>query len=402
MDFPRIGMGKRIVMVRAASLVLKMGIQRQMISWIRNAFARLWDTASLLVLLSIVATIPILQFASFGYMLESATRVSRGVPLRRCFPGADVAGKLAVILGCVFLSWLPVWFVADMAYSAELIEQGGQIARQWRIAARIISVIWILWVLWAVFRGGKLRHFLWPAPILAIKSLFQAKVWREAEDKLWDFVVSLKLPRLLWLGFMASIGALLWLLIPGTLILIGLSAEGQAGLGVIGLIGAALMWWVLLNLPFLQIHMANQARFLSVFDLQSVRRSFRQAPWAFCFATWTTFLFAVPLYLFRIERVPSQLWWLMSLFFIVSMFPAKLFTGWALFRSAQRSERHIAHPEIRAEVRWYWRYVAWVPQLAVVLVYLGVLYLAKFVVWEGGASFYLQHAFLPPVPFFFE
>lgn len=368
-----------------------------MIPWIRNKVAVLWNTFSLIVLLSVVATIPILQFASLGYMLESSARVARGVPFRRSFPGTDIAGRLLIVIGCVFLSWLPVWFLADLAYSAEIIEQGGDIGRRLRFWARVASAVWIFWVLWAVFRGGKIRHFVWPAPVLALRSLFRPSVWREAEDRLWNFVVSLKLPKLLWLGFSASVGALAWLFIPATFIVIGLSSD-QAGVGLIGLVGALWMWWALLHLPFLQIQMARDGKFLSVFNLRSIRKSFRLAPWAFCLATWTTFLFAVPLYLFRIERIPSQLWWTMSLFFVLSMFPARLTVGWALSRSKRRVDRN---PECR-DVRWYWRYMAWVPQIAVVLVYLGVLYLAKFVVWEGAVSLYLQHAFLPPVPFFVD
>ena len=366
-----------------------------MIYWIRQTGTFFWRTGSLIVLLSIVATIPILQFASFGYMLEVASRIADGKPVRSCFPGTDIAGRLLVILACVSVSWLPVWFIADMAYTAELIEQGSAASGRLRIAARLVSVSWILWVLWAVFRGGKLRHFLWPAPILALRSVFRASVWREAEDRLWNFALSIQLPRLLWLGLTASVGALVWLVLPSSFIAIGLIENGNAGTGLVGLIGAFLMWWVLLQLPFLQIQMANVGRFLSVFDVRSARRSFRHAPWSFCLATWATFGLAVPLYLFRIELIPAELLWILSFFFVILMFPAKLCTGWALRRSMFHNQ---ANPD--SVVHWFWRYCAWLPQITVVLAYLGVLYLAKFALWEGTASIYLQHAFLPPVPFF--
>jgi hypothetical protein len=252
-----------------------------------------------------------------------------------------------------------------------------------------------LWILWAVFRGGKLWHFIWPAPILAIKRFYHAAAWREAEDKLWSFLHSLHLPRLLWLGFMASIGAVVWLALPSSFIAIGLIGSGNAGTGLIGLIGAFWMWWVLLNLPFLQIQMAREGRFLSVFDVRSARKAFQRAPWSLCLATWATFVLAVPLYLLRIELIPAELFWILSFFFVVLMFPAKLCVGWALRRSKFHNP---SNPQ--SVVHWFWRYCAWLPQIAVVLVYLGVLYLAKFALWEGTASIYLQHAFLPPVPFF--
>jgi len=328
-------------------------------------------------------------------MLEVSARIARGQPIRDCFPGTDTAGRLIVILICVSLTWLPVWLITDMAYTAELIEQGGVAANRLRWAARFVSFLWILWILWAVFRGGKLRHFLWPAPVLALKSVFRTSVWRQAEDSLWDCIVHLKLPRLLWLGLMASMGALFWLVLPSSFIAIGLSGNGNSATGLVGVIGAFWMWWVLLNLPFLQIQLAMEMRFLSVFDIRSARRSFRYTPWSFFLATLATFALAVPLYLLRIEPIPSELWWILSFFFVILMFPGKLCTGWALRRSRFRSLSSTT-----GEERWYWRYCAWLPQITVVLSYLGVLYLAKLSLWEGTASIYLQHAFLPPVPFF--
>jgi len=366
-----------------------------MLSWILAIISFLWRSVSLVVLLSIAATIPILQFASFGYMLEVSARIARGQCVRNCFPGTDLAGRLLPILIWISLSWLPIWFLADMAYTAELIEQGGVAARRLRFAARLFSVLWVVWILWAVFRGGKLRHFLWPAPILALKSIFRGSVWREAEDKLWGFIISLQLPRLLWLGLMASLGALVWLVLPSSFIAIGLIGNGNAGTGLIGLIGALWMWWVLLQLPFLQIHMASEGTLISIFDIRSARRAFRRAPWSLCLATWATFVLAVPLYLLRIELIPAELWWILSFFFVILMFPAKLCAGWAL----RRSRFHNPSDPLSV-VHWFWRYCAWLPQISVVLVYLGVLYIAKFALWEGTASIYLQHAFLPPVPFF--
>jgi hypothetical protein len=152
----------------------------------------------------------------------------------------------------------------------------------------------------------------------------------------------------------------------------------------------------LLQLPFLQVHSARSGRFSSMLNFMSIRRAFRLSPWSFCLATWATCLLAVPLYLLRIEPPPEELWWLLSLFFVVLTFPAKLACGWAL----RRSDRRLAIRSNGRDVYWLWRYVAFVPQLAVVVAYLGVMYLAKFALWEGAASIYLQHAFLPPVPFF--
>ncbi|MEI8213529.1 MAG: DUF4013 domain-containing protein [Planctomycetota bacterium] len=361
-------------------------------------FRRLWDGVSLIVVLSITATIPILQLASLGYMLESAGRVARGWPLRRCFPGARTAGLIVTSGLWLGLSWLPVWLITDLAYSAALIDPGSAPAHRWRIIARVIAVVWVVWATWALFRGGRWYHFLWPAPRQFFQTVFRRSAWHALEDRLWDFVGSLQIPRLMKIGFYGTVGAVLWLLIPSTLMVIALngaangsSQPGENALfGFIGLVGAIWMWYVLQYLPFLQVNMAEKGRFLAVVDRPAVRDAFRRAPWAFFIATTLFFAAAIPLYLLRIESIPSQLWIFLSLFFVLFMFPPKLLAGWAL-RCSHRRQR---------PVFWLWRWVAWVPLFAAIGVYVGVLYIAKFALWEGAASVLLQHAFLPPVPFY--
>jgi hypothetical protein len=352
--------------------------------------ACLWNGISLIVVLSVAATIPILQLASLGYMLESSGRVARGMPVRRCFPGSAIAGNLVACGVWLGLCWLPVWLVADYAYSAELIDPGSLFARRLRVAARIVAVLWVVWAAWALFRGGRWWHFLWPAPMRFLKTLFRADAWREAEDRLWSLVASLNLVYLLKLGFYGAVGVLLWLVVPAALMMVALTSPGSGPLGLIGFVGAVGMWWVLMALPFLPIHMATENRFAAIFDRRFIRTSFRRAPWAFCLAGLALILLALPLYLFRIEAIPQQLWGLLSLFFVLLMFPAKLLGGWALRRSRQRE----------TDAQWVMRWIAWVPLVAGMGVYVGVLYLAKFALWEGTASILLQHAFLPPVPFY--
>jgi hypothetical protein len=364
-----------------------------LLNWIKRALFTIlavWSYGCLVVLLSFIATIPILQFATLGYMIECSSRVSRNLPWRECIPGTVVARRIVIALGCIALSWLPVWYIADVAYTTELIEPGGDRAMQLRFAARVIALGWIAWISWAIFRGGKLRHFAWPAPIFFLKRFWRLSTWRDAEDRLWNFVVSLRLPTLLWLGFFAALGAIVWLLIPGTMMIIAVSGQPNPGKGLLGAVGVLLMVWVLSLLPFLQTHFGNQRSVRSLFDVKAVRHGMQRAPWSAAWGIFVLFLFATPLYLLRIERIPEELEWTLTLFFVFFMFPAKLVVGWAWRRSQSLTTRAF----------WLWRYVAWMPQIAVILTYIGVLYLAKFTSWEGATVFYLQHAFLPPVPFF--
>src|SRR4029079_11516393 len=87
---------------------------------------------------------------------------------------------------------------------------------------------------------------------------------------------------------------------------------------------------------YLQIHFVVQNRFRAFLEIRSVRAHFRRAPVAFGFAFFITLLFAVPLYLLKIEIIPREAAWLPSLVFIVFIFPARILMGWAFSRALRR------------------------------------------------------------------
>ncbi len=350
----------------------------------------LFQFASLVVLLGVASTFPLLQLASLGYMLEVGRRVAAGEPWRRTLPGLSRAGRLGVIAAGATLTWLPVWFVTDYAYSAELIAHGSRIARNWQTAAWIVSILWVLHISWAALRGGRWYHFLWPAPRRFVSEIWRPATWQRAEDAVWNYTIGLRLPKLMWLGLRAAVGAIIWLAVPSALIVIGMRGNDNPGQAVIGMFGGALlMTLVLMYLPFLQIQMARENRFRSIFDVRTIRKDFKRAPWAFFFSFLLTLALALPLYLFRIEKLPEELMWLPSLFFVLLMLPARFLVGWALRRG---------HREIPKRL-WLSRWVAWLLQLVAVPFYLLFLYLATLTSWDGALIVISQHAFLAPVPF---
>lgn len=367
-----------------------MGSVFQIIHGIRGFSARFWNGFALVILLSVAATVPVVQLASLGYMLESSGRIARGLPANRWFPGAAIAGSLLVRSLWIGLTWLPVWLLADLAYSAELIEPGSQQAVRLRLVARFMAIAWVLWSAWALFRGGRWWHFLWPAPIVLVKTIAKGESWRRVEDRWWSWIGSLQFLKLLKLGFFGTVAAIVWLFVPAALMIIALTSPEKGPLGLIGLAGALSMWWVLMYLPFLPVHMASEGRFLAAFDRRGIRSAFRRSPFAFLIAVLGLVVLALPLYVLRIEAIPPELWWVLSVFFVALIFPAKLLAGWAIRRSQQR----------KRESHWTLRWLAWLPLATALGLYVGFLYLAKFALWEGAASILLQHAFLPPVPFY--
>jgi hypothetical protein len=138
------------------------------------------------------------------------------------------------------------------------------------------------------------------------------------------------------------------------------------------------------------MRLAATNRLMAVFDWRATRREFARAPWAFAFSFVITLLFALPLYLLKIEIVPREAAWLPSLVFIIFILPARLLTGWALSRAARRQQpRH-----------WFFRWTGRLPFLPAALFYVLIVFFTQYTSWNGAWSLYEQHAFLVPVPFF--
>jgi hypothetical protein len=405
------------------------------IAWHCYKLAAEWvfGLASVIGCLAVLAAVPILNFISLGYLLEASGRVARSGRLRDGF--IDTA-KFARIGSLVAGTWLWLWvprFISSLALSAWLIDPGSAAAGAWRVGQIAVTVLVIGHILLAWYSGGRLRHFFWPflapfqlgakllfggivGPIFrpAVTSLWPAfaedlyntrpisewfppailaaglrrgGMYVQARDAVWDFVVSLRLPQYFWLGLRGFVGALAWLMVPSLMLMAGTS--GPPVLILVGYLGAMLLACVLIYLPFLQTHFACQNRFRAMFAWGEVRRMFRRAPIAWWIALTITLALALPLYLLKIEPPPRELWWTLTIFFILFMYPARLLTGWAVGRAMRHEKpRHFVF-------RWLSRLAA----VPVVLVYLFILFFTQYTSFLGPASLLEQHAFLLPVPF---
>jgi hypothetical protein len=356
---------------------------------IGSACEWLFGLACVMVGLAILAAIPIVQFLSLGYLLECSGRIARTGSFRSGFIGIRLAARLG---GIVFASWLlliPVRLAADYAHSASIIDPGGPMAQRWRIGLGFLIGLTAFHILTAIANGGKFRHFLSPFNIIfVLKKLAAGGFYRKSRDAVWDTLISLRLPYYFKLGFKGFITAMAWLVVPVSLIAI--SRATFTGSILIGFIGAFLLGLVVMYLPFLQARLGETGRLGAAFELRAVRRDYQKAPWLFAFAFVTTLLFALPLYLLKIEVVPAEAAWLPSLVFIVFMVPSRLLVGWALARANRREDaRH-----------WFFRWTGRVPFLPVAAVYVLFVFFAQYTSWNGIGSLYEQHAFSLPVPFF--
>jgi hypothetical protein len=394
----------------------------------------LFGLASVLGCLAVLAAIPLLNFISLGYLLEASGRVARSGRLRDGF--IDMP-KFARIGSIVFGTWLWLWLprlISSFATDAWLIDPGSASARAWRVGLIVTTVLVIGHILLAWYSGGRLRHFFWPMlapfqlgakllfgsiigpivrplvvavspaladdlyvkrplsawfpPAILAAGILRGHMYAEARDAVWHFVVSLRLPYYFWLGLRGFAGAIAWLIVPSIMLMAGTSGQGPGSI-LVGYLGALAMAFVLLYLPFLQTHFACQNRLAAMFEWGEVRRQFRRAPLAYWFALAITLLFALPLYLLKIEPPPRELWWTLTIFFILFIYPARLLTGWAVGRAMHREQpRHFVF-------RWMARFAA----VPVVLWYLLILFFTQYTSYLGPASILEQHAFLLPVPF---
>lgn len=372
-----------------AQPVQRVGLFRRLWRGIASACEWLFGALSLMVGLAFLAAVPLVQFLTLGYLLEAAGRVARTGRLRDGFIGVRTAARVGSVVLGVWLMLLPLRYVSSLASSAQILDPGGRGATRWGLWLTMLTVAMTIHILLACARGGRLRHFFWPFtnPLWLARQLGRGDYYVRSRDAVWDFVAGMRLPYYFWLGLRGFVGAFVWLLVPVTLLAAGTLVPNIGP--ILGVFGAFQLIVVLWFLPFLQVRFAAENRFRALFEFVRVAVDFCRAPWAFAFALLVTLLFALPLYLLKIEMVPREAAWLPSLVFIVFMFPARLLTGWAYSRAQRRATaRH-----------WLFGVTGGLLTVPAIVFYVFILFFTQYTAWAGVGSLYEQHAFLLPVPF---
>lgn len=348
----------------------------------------LFGTLTLIVGLSVLATVPILQLLSLGYLLETAGRIARTGQFRAGFVGVRKAARLGRIAVGIAILMLPLSIASSLREAAHLIDPTSRASAAWDVAVVAIAGAVLFQIVTGCLRGGKIRHFLLPRPWLSLQLVFRRDAYARARDAVWDFVMGLRLPYYFWLGLRGLVGAVAWLALPVSLLATASRLPPPAG-ATLGVIGGTMLAAVLLYLPFLQARFAAEDRLACMFEIRAIRRLFGRAPLAFLVALAFTLASALPLYLLKIEIIPREAAWLPSLLFVVSIFPARLLAGWALARASRRyAPRH-----------WVFRWSSRLAILPLVAFYVVVVYFTQYLSWYGVWSLYEQHAFLVPAPF---
>lgn len=368
------------------------GIVKRFFGFTAWIIRSLFCIASLVVILAVVTAVPLLQLVAFGYLLNVAGRLTKGAKFRDALPNLREAGMIGMAAVAIFLAALPTQLLVHWESVAYLINPGSGLAVVMRVLAIASALLTTGYLLWAWIRGGRLRHYLWPQPKRFFREGWRASTWQDAPDRLWAFTTSFELPKLFWLGARGAIGTLVWL-IPA-MIIVAAFRVGESGLaGLIGFVSLLMMGIALLYLPMLQAHFAAENRLSALFEVRTIRRDFRRAPWAWLMAMVVGLvLMPIPLYLLKIEATPREVMWLPCLVFVAFILPARIAEGLALRRARRQPEPHGGWAKFS-------RIVVRLLMVPVVSVYLLFVYVSQYTSWDGLQTWVQQHAILVPVPF---
>jgi hypothetical protein len=369
----------------------RVGRLRRILRGVAWLVRTVWGIVSLTVLLACIAAIPVVNFLALGYLLEVEGRVARSGRLRDAFPLLPLAPRLGSLVLGVWLWIIPLRLLSHLLGDIHLIQPGSRADAFGHVALLVAAGLVALHLVLAVARGGALSCFFRPLKnVLWLRQRWlQGDYWQTAEREVGVFVSGLRLRHHFVLGLKGFVGALAWLALPTLMFAAADRTEG--GPVLITLIGAALLIPVLSWVPFLQAHLAAENRLGAMFELRKVRAMYRHAPFAWLITILVTLLFALPMYLFKAAIPPRDALWLVTIVFVVSIYPVKVLTGWAYHR-AIRNER---------PSHWLWWWICWLPTLPLLAFYIFLLHFTQFIGKYGKLTLFEHHSFLVPSPYSF-
>ena len=350
----------------------------------------LFGLGSLIFLLSVTAAVPIANLYVLGYLLEVEGRVARSGRLRDAFPLIRVAPRVGSIAMGVWLWTVLLRVLANQSANAHIIDPGGPADRRLATFATVIWGVVTVHLCLALARGGGLPTFVRPIKnVRWLLSRWRAGDYLEtASRQVESFVAEFQIQHHFSLGARGFVVAISWLIVPSVLYVSATKPEGGAAVFtiLIGLLLTVVFAWV----PFLQARFAAEDRFRAGFEIRKVKELYRHAPLAFLLALIVVYVLALPLYLFKAFQLPSDAQWPITLIFIVSIYPARVVTGWVYHRAVRRQSLGLRSS---FPTRLLVRVGLIFPLLAV---YTFILYFTQFIATDGKAELVKHHAFLLP------
>lgn len=383
----------------------------RLLGWL---FRAAFGIGSLILLLAVIAAIPVVNFLALGYLLEVEARVARTGKIRDAFLLLDVAPRIGSIALGIWVWLIPLRFLASARDDQRVIlESSGNLEIITPVVAFLIATHICLALarggsFWAFFHPrlvddgiwalvGRSRLLLLPFHLLNPMTFLHNGFWlrnqllngdylAHATAGIQDFFRRLRLKHHFLLGFRGFIGAFVWLAIPSALLIAGRPNGGGRNL-LIG-IGGLMMMFVLCWVPFLQARFAVTGRWKTMFDLRSIRELYHYAPIAWLFALVFVYALALPLYLPKVFLLPRDAMWVITLIFIVTIYPARVVTGWAMHRAA-----------FREEMPWFgFRWLSRSLLFLLIGLYTFLLFFTPLIAEHGRLAIFEHHSVMLPMP----
>lgn len=344
---------------------------------------------SLVLILAVIAAIPVVNFLALGYLLEVEGRVARTGKLRDAFLLLDVAPRIGSIALGIWLWILPLRMLGAARRDAYFLDPGGNSDQFLEIFSPVAAAMVATHLCLALARGGSLSCFFRPIKNLRwlIKRWKSGDYMTHATAGMQDFFRRLQFRHHFWLGVRGFAGAFIWLVIPTALF--ASATPGGGARNIFAFIGGIGLMVVFSWLPFLQAGFAMSGRWGAMFDRRTVRHLFRRTPLAWFAATAVVYVLALPLYLPKVYLLPQDAMWVMTIIFIVTIYPARVFTGWVVHRAIHKE----THPWFG--FRWLSRWLT-VPLLGL---YVLLVFFTPAISEHGKGVLFEHHALLLPVPF---
>jgi hypothetical protein len=159
--------------------------------------------------------------------------------------------------------------------------------------------------------------------------------------------------------------------------------------GLLSVLGVLLMIPVAAWLPLLQVQQVVTGRFRDVFSVSAVRRIIRNAPLTWMISTVILYAMTFPLYLGKIRLPPVDALLILTPFFILLTYPARILVAWAWYRGSRND----------VPARTIWRRGIKLLMIPLLAAYGFFLLLTPFISELGRNAPFENQAFLGPVPY---
>ena len=365
---------------------------KQPIRFIFRVASTLLAFLSLILILAVLAAIPLVNIYVLGYFLNVEGRVARTGRLRDAFPLIGVATRVVTIVVGVWICLLPLRFLASFAADARLIDPGSRADIFAHFALNLSWAVISAHIILALARGGTALCFVRPFKNFSWtwRQLRSGTYFSTADAAVRGFVEKLEIRRHFWLGLRGFAVAFLWLFLPTALFSIAREPEGIQILMTIlgGFTLAVMLTWA----PYLQARFAAEESFRAGLQLREVRKLYAHAPLACSFNVIILFALSLPLYLFKAFLLPPEAMWPITLIFVATIYPTRILTGWVYHVAEKRKDQG-------RKAHWTLRLLCSPVTLAVLGIYVFIVFFTQFLGEQGKLVLFHHHALLLPAPF---